>query len=90
MCPSTALTYAWPTAAAETWVNPGNAPWWLVASTSTVGLTVLIRMPRGSSIAAAMVNASRAPLAAEDAAPVTMGSRPSTPVVRVNEPPSLT
>ena len=71
-------------------MNPGKAAWWLVASTSTVGLTVLIRKPRGSSTAAAMANASRAPFAVEDAAPVTIGSRASTPVVRVNEPPSAT
>src|SRR5580658_205989 len=50
--------YASATSDAATGANPGNAGWYATDSASTVGLTQLIRMPRGSSNAAARTNPS--------------------------------
>lgn len=44
----------------------------------------------GSSGAAALTNASNPPLTVDEITPVAMGSRASTPVMRVNDPPSVT
>ncbi|BAH51631.1 oxidoreductase [Rhodococcus opacus B4] len=55
--PATDLTNARATSAAGTGANPGKkSPYTSSASVTTLGLTALIRMPRGSSAAAARTN----------------------------------
>ena len=58
-------------------------------SSNTVGLTALMRMPRGISIAAAIANASMAALTMLADEPPTMGVCDNTPAISVIEPWSL-
>ena len=58
-------------------------------SSNTVGLTALMRMPEGISIAAAIANASMAALTMLADEPATIGVCDSTPAISVIEPWSL-
>src|ERR1700722_4672150 len=60
-----------------------------IDSSNTVGLTALMRMPRGISIAAAIANASMAASTMLADEPATIGVRDSTPAISVIEPWSL-
>ena len=57
-------------------------------SSVIVGLTALMRTPRGSSIAALRTNPSTPALTNAPDAPNRMGSSLICPVIKVNEPPS--
>ena len=85
------LANAKPTRRDETASWPGKKPsYFFSASCNNPGLTALIRMPRGISIAAEITNASSAPSQAAALAPCRIGSRERMPLVSVNEPPSFT
>ena len=59
-----------------------------IDSANTVGLTALMRIPRGISIAAARTKLSSAPLTMLADEPATIGASASTPAISVIEPPS--
>src|SRR5271155_1489081 len=66
-----------------------NGPKSFIDSSNTVGLTALMRMPRGISIAAAIANASTAALTMLADEPYAIGVCDRTPAMSVIEPRSL-
>lgn len=86
---STARRYRLPTASLLAGGNPGKKSWNSGAAASTVGLTAFNRMPRGISLAAVMIQDSRAPLAMAATDPVGIAARAVTPVVIVIDPSSV-
>src|SRR6202020_3612523 len=86
--PSTLFTYPRAASDAGTGFCPGkNGPNADHDSSVTVGLTTLMRTPRGSSIATLRANASSPPLTIAPDAPTLIGSSLICPVVNVNDPP---
>ena len=65
-----------------------SMPMATMVSLTKIGLTALMRRPRGSSRAAAVTKDSIAPLTMEMVALPTMGSLASRPLVKVKDPPS--
>src|SRR5918994_2570581 len=89
--PSTASTYARAASATGTGVAPWNIePYSSHASSNTVALTALMRMPRGSSSAADRTKASMPPSTVDATALVRTGSTDRMPDTSENEPPSAT